>query len=159
MAITGANVTGLNTWLWVRSGVLTTASTLKLPYGATGWDIPRQMTEIKTATLTTLGATGSQAGYKTHGTMKLTCLEDDGLSADYSAYWSKFDWLASFNARTNVPLAWGLAPATGVCAASTLLESGSFVVLGVSTSYKVDGQVAYDVTLAVDGDYSTYTTT
>lgn len=159
MAITGSKVVGLSAWLWARSGVLTTAASLKLPYGATGWDIPRQMTEIKTATLTTLGATGSQAGYKTHGTMKITCLEDDGVAADYSAYFSKFDWLAAFNARTNVPLSWGLAPATGICATGTILESGSFVVLGVSDSYKVDGQVAFDVTLSVDGDYSTYTTT
>lgn len=159
MAITGQKVAGLSHWLWARSGVLTTAASLKLVYGCTGWDIPRTRTEIKKATLTSSGATGVQGGYKTHGSMKITCLDDDGLAADYTTWWSKFDWITAFNANTPVPLTWGPAPSTGVAASGAIMESGSFVVLGISDSYKTDAGVAYDVTLSVNGDYSNYTTT
>lgn len=159
MPIGDAKVAGLTDWLWLRSGVLTTAASLKLVYGCTGWDVPRNRTHIKTATLTTLGATGARAGYKTHGTIKITCLEDEGLAADFSSYCSKFDFLTAFNSATNVPLTWGPGSAAGVAAASTIMSSGSFVVLDVSESYKVDNQAQYDVTLVIDGDYTTYTTT
>lgn len=159
MAIGDAKVTGLTNWLWLRSGVLTTAASLKLVYGCTGWDVPRNRSHIKTATLTTLGATGAKAGYKTHDSMKITCLEDEGVSADFSAYCSKYDWLTAFNSGTNVPLTWGPGNTSGVAAASTIMDTGSFVVLDVSESYKVDNQVAFDVTVVIDGDYSTYTTT
>lgn len=159
MAIGDSKVAGLSDWLWARSGVLTTAASLKLVYGCTGWDVPRNRTHIKTATLTTLGATGSRAGYKSHGSFKITCLEDEGVAADFTAYFSKFDWLTAFNTGTNVPLSWGTGSTAGVAAASTILNSGSFVVLDVSESYKADGQVAFDVTVVIDGDYTTYTTT
>lgn len=151
--------TGISSWLWARSGVLLTVASLKLVYGATGWDVGRSRTEIKTATQTNLGSTGSNVGFKTHGNVKISCLDFDGPSTDFTAFWSKYDWLSAFNSGTKVPLSWGLAPTTGVCAASTILESASFTVLSVSDSYSVDSQVKFDVTLGVDGDFSTYTTT
>lgn len=149
-------IMGMNEWLWQKSA--TTAASLKLVYGATGFDVSSNRTAIKTATQTNLGSTGAAGGFKNH-TFKATFLDFNVGAGDMASYYSKADFLTAYNTNTKVTLAWGAAPATGVCAVSTVLETGTFVITSVSRSKKVDGQSTYDVGFEVDGDITTYTTT